>query len=98
MLRNQKKQKDWICRDISSLSNKSKNLLPLDQSKLGMTTDKRRPTLTLFDGTDKDVFKYQMQENYSKDDTSTSDGARELLIEDSDYYKKIIAVCVLIFI
>ncbi|XP_008204820.1 cilia- and flagella-associated protein 44 isoform X2 [Nasonia vitripennis] len=92
VLRNQKKQKEWICRDIRSLSNKSKNLLPLDQSKLGTSTDKRRPTLTLFDGTDKDVFKYQMQENYSKDDTSTSDGARELLMEDSDYYKKIIAV------
>ncbi|XP_058801430.1 cilia- and flagella-associated protein 44 [Phymastichus coffea] len=88
LLRNQEKEKEWLYMDIISLTNKTKNLVPLDQLKSKTCMGKYKPTLTLFDRAEKQGAKHRKHE----DDASTSNEARELLTEDVDYYKKIIAI------
>ena len=93
MLKNQEKQKEFVSNDIRALCNRSRNLVPLDQLKSKADKAGRRATMTLFGGKEKDLLKYQMLD-CSKDDVSTSNEGKEFLIDDVDYYKKIIAVCV----
>lgn len=88
MLKNQETQKDLIREDIRTLSHKSRNLVPLE-IKLKIDKERRRPTLT-FDGAEQDL-------DYQKACLMENDSINNLgfsAIDDSEYYKKIIAVSV----
>lgn len=83
MLKNQEMQKDLIRKDIRTLSHKSRNLAPIEV-KLKTDKEKRRPKLT-FDGSEHDM-------DYQR--TCLMDNLGFTAIDDSEYYKKIIAVCI----
>lgn len=100
-LKIQEKQKEALLHDIHSLSNKSKNLLPLDQLLSKVYKKSKKPTSdTLVDSKDKQGRKVKLDdgERSEEEDASSSSTAkqdedeRELVFGESEYYKKVFAV------
>lgn len=90
ILKNQEMQKDRIRNDIRTLSLKSRNLAPIE-IKLKTDKEKRKKSLKLNEmEKDTDYRNTCLMDSAEVNDSSFSG------IDDSEYYKKIIAVSVIL--